>query len=126
MNRLDNFKGRIHKLTQEDRVKGGKVSSNRKTLANGIKNLSHGKNSGRLFFLLRCIDCPAVGRCNKRHDGYCVYLLEELKLNRDFSKQVARCLHVSKKELDPRSFLLKKHELNKEYIAMLFPSDSNG
>ena len=62
MNRLDNFKGKIHKLTSRDRVKGGKVTSEKKTLANGIKNLSHGKNSDRLFFLLRCIDCPAVGR----------------------------------------------------------------
>ncbi|MCF7871616.1 hypothetical protein K9L97_01155 [Candidatus Woesearchaeota archaeon] len=126
MNRLDNFKGKIHKLTKDDCIRGGKVSSERKRKANGIKNLLHGRNSDKLFFLLSCIDCPAIGRCEKSHDGYCTYLLEEMKLNRDFSKQVARCLHVDKEGLDPTTFLMKKYELNKEYIAMLFPSDSNG
>ncbi len=126
MNRLENFKGRIHKLTLDDRKKGGKVSSKKKTLANGVKNLSHGRNSDKLFFLLNCIDCPMFGSCKKRHDGYCTYLLEEMKANRDFSKQVAINLNVSKKNLDLTSFLKKKYELNKEYVAKLFPSDSNG
>ena len=49
-----------------------------------------------------------------------------MRLNRDFSKQVARYLNVKKEGLDPTTFLMKEYELNKEYIAMLFPSDSNG
>jgi hypothetical protein len=126
VSQLDNFKGKIHTFTQEDRIKGGKVSSERKRRANGVKNLLHGRNSDKLFYLLSCIDCPAIGRCEKRHDGYCTFLLEEMKLNRDFSKQVARCLNVSKEGLDPTTFLMKKYELNKEYITKLFPSDSNG
>ena len=43
MNRLDNFKGKSHALTLEDRRRGGRVSSRKKALANGLKNLKHGK-----------------------------------------------------------------------------------
>ena len=39
MNRLDNFKGKMHVLTLEDRKKGGKVSSKKKALANGTQRL---------------------------------------------------------------------------------------
>ena len=126
MSQIDNFKGKIHKLTREDCVKGGKRSSEKKAFANSIKNLIHGNNSDNLYFLLRCVDCPAIGRCEKKHDGYCTYLLEEMKLNRDFSKQVTRCLFVNKETVDPIQFLQEKYRLNKEYIEKLFPSDSNG
>jgi hypothetical protein len=123
MNRLDNFKGKSYTLTLEDRRKGGKVSSRKKSQANGLKNLKHGKYSGNHHYLLSCIDCPAVGRCDKMSDGYCYYLLEEMKLNRAFSKQVARCLTVCKDDIDALSFLTKKYKLNKEYISMLFPTE---
>ena len=55
-------------------------------------------------------------------DGYCYYLLKEMKINRDFSKQVARCLTVKKDDIDAVSFLAKKYKLNKDYISMLFPT----
>jgi hypothetical protein len=125
MSRLDNFKGRVHKLTQEDRVKGGRMSSAKKTQANSVKNLIHGKNSDKIYFLLTCMDYPAIGRCNKVSDGYCYYLLEEMRLNMDFSKQVATSLYVEKNKLDPISFLQKKYALNKEYLEKLFPTEQN-
>jgi len=122
MNRLDNFKGKSHALTLEDRRRGGRVSSRKKALANGLKNLKHGKYSNNHHYLLCCIDCPAIGRCEKMSDGYCYYLLKEMKINRDFSKQVARCLTVKKDDIDAVSFLAKKYKLNKDYISMLFPT----
>ena len=125
MSRLDNFKGRIHRLTKADRIKGGRMSSAKKSRANSVKNLIHGKNSDKRYFLLTCMDCPAIGRCDKVNDGYCYYLLEEMKLNRDFSKQVATSLYVEKNELDPISFLQKKYALNKEYLEKLFPTEQN-
>lgn len=125
MSRLDNFKGRIHKLTSADRIKGGSVSSPEKTQANSIKNLIHGRNSDKRYFLLTCEDCPAIGRCDKVSNGYCYYLREEMKLNRAFSKRVATSLHVERDGLDPITFLRKKYALNKEYLEMLFPTEEN-
>jgi len=125
MSRLDNFKGKIHTLTREDQVKGGRVSSAKKSRANSVKNLIHGKNSDKRYFLLTCMDCPAIGRCDKVNDGYCYYLLEEMKLNRAFSKRVAASLHVGKNDLDPITFLRKKYALNKEYLEKLFPTEQN-
>jgi hypothetical protein len=43
--RLDNFKGNVHALSNVDRIKGGTMSSPKKTLANRVKNLKHGKYS---------------------------------------------------------------------------------
>lgn len=123
MSQINNFNGKIHRLSHADRVKGGKVSSRKKSQANGLKNLRHGKYSGNHHYLLSCVDCPAVGRCDKMSDGYCYFLLEEMKLNRDFSKQVARCLTVGKDDIDALSFLTKKYRLNKEYISKLFPTE---
>ncbi|MCF7798503.1 hypothetical protein K9M74_01220 [Candidatus Woesearchaeota archaeon] len=125
MNRLDNFKDKSYTFTLEDRRKGGKISSKKKSLANGLKNLKHGKNSSNLHLLLRCIDCPAVGNCSKRSDGYCFFLLQEMKGNRDFSKQVASSLTYSKKDLDTLEFLNKKYSLNKKYVSYLFPTDKS-
>jgi len=125
MSRLDNFNGNIHLLSFEDQVKGGKMSSAKKTRANGVKNLKHGKYSSHLHLLLRCIDCPAIGECSKRSDGYCFFLLQEMKGNRDFSRQVASSLTYSKKDLDTLSFLTRKYSLNKKYISYLFPTDES-
>ena len=79
MSKLDNFKGKSYTLTLEDRRKGGKVSSKKKALANGLKNLKHGKNSSNHILLLRCSDCPYVFKCSRMHDGFCSYLLDDLK-----------------------------------------------
>lgn len=125
MSRIDNFNGNIHLLSSADRKKGGSVSSAKKIRANGVKNLKHGKYSSNLHLLLRCVDCPAIGECSKRSDGYCFFLLQEMKGNRDFSKQVASSLTYSKKDLDTLEFLTRKYSLNKKYISYLFPTDES-
>ena len=125
MSRLNNFKGNIHLLSSADRIKGGMVSSAKKRKANSVKNLKHGEYSSNLHLLLRCIDCPAVGNCSKRSDGYCFFLLQEMKSNRDFSKQVASSLTYSKKDLDTLNFMIRKYHLNKEYVTFLFPRDES-
>ena len=115
MSRLDNFKGKSYTLTLEDRRKGGKVSSKRKTLANGLKNLKHGKNSSNHILLLRCSDCPYLFRCDRMHDGFCKYLLTELKNNNQFRKKFIRNYLLKDNDLDILSLVRLKYELNKHY-----------
>ena len=88
MSRLDNFKDRIHNLSNADKIKGGRVSSPKKTLANSLNNLKHGKDSGHLHTILHCFECPYAFKCSKRRKGYCVYLIEDLKKDKHFRKMV--------------------------------------
>jgi hypothetical protein len=115
MNKLDNFKGKSYTLTLEDRRNGGKVSSRKKTLANGLKNLKHGKNSSNYILLLRCSDCPYVFRCDRKHDGFCKYLLDELRTNDQFRKQFIRNYILNDNDLDIISLVRLKYQLNKYY-----------
>ena len=52
-----------HKLTREDRVKGGRAKSLRKTIANSIKGLKHGRKSKLVENrTLTCQICPPAYR----------------------------------------------------------------
>ena len=128
---LENFKGNIHLLTPDDRIKGGKAKSEKKSLANGLKNLKHGKYSDKYRLLLRCIDCPLIGKCDYVNKGYCVYLLEELSENKKFRKEVMQNLTIAKGTNDLLDLVRKKYKMNKKYVEFLLShtfesSDSNG
>jgi hypothetical protein len=119
MSRLDNFKGKSYTLTLEDRRKGGKVSSKRKTLANGLKNLKHGKNSSNHILLLRCSDCPFVFRCDRKHDGYCSYLLDDLRNDKRFFKVVNKHLKYDKCDEDLAFIVREIYRLRNIFVQML-------
>lgn len=129
MNRLDNFKGKMHVLTLEDRKKGGKASSKKKSLANGLKNLKHGRNSDNHILLLRCSDCPYVFSCDRKHDGYCSYLLDDIKNNPQFFKYVNKHLKY-RSDSDLLFIVREQYRMNKVFARMLKAiqesSDSNG
>jgi hypothetical protein len=131
MSKLDNFKGKSYTLTLEDRRKGGRVSSKKKALANGLKNLKHGKNSSNHILLLRCSDCPYVFKCSRMHDGFCSYLLDDLKHDLRFFKHVNKHLKYGL-DSDTLFVVREKYRMNKlfaqmlEDIAIQESSDSNG
>ncbi len=128
---IENFGGKIYTLTQEDRIKGGKVSSNKKTLANGLKNLKHGKYSSDHILLLRCMDCPFIFKCDRKHDGFCSFLLDEMKIDKRFFK-IVKGLKFENGSIDLLDLVRKKYQMNKKYIEFveefdsLEGSDSNG
>jgi len=58
-NKLSNFGNKLRKLTNEERQKGGKIKSLRKTLANRQKALKHGRNAKLPENkILTCKTCP--------------------------------------------------------------------
>jgi len=128
---IKNFKGNIYTLTQEDRIKGGKVSSKRKTLANGLKNLKHGKYSSDHILLLSCIDCPFISKCEKKQDGFCSFLLDELKIDKKFFR-IVKELKIENGSVNLLDLVRKKYQMNRQYIDFieefdsLEGSDSNG
>ena len=119
MTKLDNFKGNIHTLTLTDRKKGGSVSSERKRVVNGLKNLKHGKYAEKYHVLLDCSSCPYVGVCQIKHNGFCKYLLKELSHNRSFRKQFIQCFLLDEKDIDPLHLVKLKIEMNKQYALHL-------
>jgi len=118
MSRLNNFKDAIHNLSNADKIKGGKVSSPKKTLANSINNLQHGRYSGHLHTLLHCSECPYVFQCYKRRNGYCVYLIEDLKKDNFFRKIILE-KRINKNSTDLVPFVVAKYALQKEFIKQL-------
>ena len=58
---LKRFGNKIHTFTHEDKVKGGSVKSERKSLANRGKNLKTGRHSKHV---LKCNTCPLNRVCN--------------------------------------------------------------
>lgn len=52
--KIENFKGNIHELTMEDRIKGGKATSEKKTLANLKKGYTNG-------ICLKCMEAQNEG-----------------------------------------------------------------
>ena len=118
MSRLNNFKDAIHNLSNADKIKGGKVSSPKKTLANSINNLQHGRYSGHLHTLLHCSECPYAFQCSKRRKGYCVYLIEDLKKDKLFRKTIID-KRIKKDSNDLVPFVVAKYSLQKEYIKLL-------
>ena len=119
MNRLDNFKGRIHTLTYSDRIKGGKVSSEKKRQANGLKNLKHGRYSKKLHLLLDCSRCPFLGSCTMKHDGFCTILLKELSHDKRFRKQFLKRFVIDEDKTDLLHLVRLKVELDKQYAMHL-------
>ena len=119
MNRLDNLKGKSYTLTLEDRRKGGKISSKKKSLANGLKNLKHGKNSSNHILLLRCSDCPYIFNCNRKHDGYCAYLLDDLKQDKQFFKIVNKHLKYNKGSEDLTFIVSEIYRLRDIFVQIL-------
>lgn len=118
MSRLDNFKDTIHKLSNADKIKGGKVSSPKKTLANSLNNLKHGRYAEHLHTLLHCSECPYAFKCSKRRKGYCVYLIEDLKKEKTFRKLILE-KRIEKDSNDIMSFVIAKYALQKKYIEKL-------
>jgi hypothetical protein len=116
--RLDNFKGNIHALSNADRIKGGAMSSPKKTLANRVKYLKHGKYSELHHLLLTCVDCPFIFSCQKRNSGYCVYLIEDLNKDKVFRKQILE-MSTFKKNPDIFSFVSKKYSLKNWFIERI-------
>ncbi len=112
---ISNFKGKIHKLSTADKIKGGKVSSPKKTLANRVKNLKHGKYSELHHLLLTCVDCPFIFSCQKRNSGYCVYLVQDLNKDKSFRKQILE-MSMLKENLDLFSFVSKKYSLKDWFV----------
>lgn len=128
---LENFKGNIHLLTKTDRIRGGKARSKRKSMVNGLKNLRHGKYSENYRLLLTCFDCPFIGRCNYVHKGYCVFLLDEISMNKRFRKEVMRKLTIPKDTNNILDLVKRKYQMNKHYVEFLkspafHNSDSKG
>jgi hypothetical protein len=116
--RLDNFKGKIHTLSNEDRIKGGSMSSQKKTLANRVKNLKHGKCSELHHLLLTCVDCPFIFSCEKRNPGYCPYLLEDLNKDKIFRKQILE-RSINKNNQNPAQFISTKYYLKNWFIERI-------
>lgn len=115
---IKNFKNKIHELSNADKIKGGKVSSPKKTLANIINNLQHGKYSKHLHTLLHCSECPYAFQCTKNRNGYCVYLIEDLKKAKVFKKLILeKRIIIDSNDLMP--FVVAKYSLQKEYIERL-------
>jgi hypothetical protein len=115
---IKNFKDKIHKLSNADKIKGGSVSSPKKTLANSLNNLQHGKYSGHLHTLLHCSECPYAFQCSERRNGYCFYLIEDLKKDKAFRKLILeKCIKKDSNDLVP--FVVAKYSLQKEYIKYL-------
>jgi adenine-specific DNA glycosylase len=59
--RLDNFKGKVHTFTKEDSIKGGQARSKKKSYANSINPVIHGKYARNVP---HCNLCPFKSRCN--------------------------------------------------------------
>ena len=118
MSRLDNFKDTIHKLSNADKIKGGKMSSPKKTLANSLNNLKHGRYAEHLHTILHCSECPYAFQCSKRRSGYCVYLIEDLKKDKGFRKLIFE-KRIKKESNDLVPFLVSKYALQKNYIKYL-------
>jgi hypothetical protein len=115
---INNFKNKIHELSNADKITGGRVSSAKKTLANSMNNLKHGRYSGHIHTLLHCSECPYAFRCTKRKKGYCFYLIEDLKNDKSFRKIILeKRIKKNSNELIP--FLVSKYALQKEYIEYL-------
>lgn len=119
MNRLDNFKNKIHLLTTVDRIKGGKQKTREKYLANSIKHLTHGKRARYLHLLLRCTDCPYVMQCSKRNSNYCSYLIEDLKSDRKLRKILLNMPRHKKDNGEVFPFVYSMYQINRYYIAYL-------
>ena len=119
MNKLENFKEKSYTLTLEDRKKGGKVSSKKKTLANGLKNLKHGRNSSNHILLLRCSDCPYIINCSRKHDGFCSYLLDDLKQDVRFFKYVNNHLKYKEGSEDITFIVREMYRLRDIFVEML-------
>lgn len=115
---IKNFKNKIHKLSNADKIKGGRVSSPKKTLANSLNNLQHGRCSRHIHTLLHCSVCPYAFRCTKRRNGYCVYLIEDLKKDKAFRKLILEKL-IKKDSNDLMPFVIAKYSMQKEYIKKL-------
>lgn len=116
--RLDNFKGNIHTLSSVDRIKGGLKSSPKKTLANRVKNLRHGKYSELHHLLLTCVDCPFIFSCQKRNSGYCVYLVDDLNKDKVFRKQIIE-MSVLRKSPDLFYFVSTKYSLKDWFVERI-------
>jgi hypothetical protein len=123
MSRLDNFKGKSYTLTLEDRRKGGKISSEKKRLANGLKNLKHGKNSSNHILLLRCSDCPYIFNCARKTDGYCSYLLDDLRNDRQFFRLVNKHLRYGKDHENVAFIVREIYRLRDIFLEMLEDKD---
>lgn len=115
---IKNFKGKIHELSNADRVKGGEVSSPKKILANRVKNLKHGKYSELYHPLLTCVDCPFIFTCEKRTQGYCVYLVEHLNRDELFRKQILG-ISMNKENLNLTRFISAKYSLKNGFIEII-------
>jgi len=59
--KLDNFKGNIHTLTDDDRSKGGKTVTPKKVLANSFNSMKTGKHSSRVP---HCHTCTIKQQCS--------------------------------------------------------------
>lgn len=116
--RLDNFKDNIHTLSNADRVKGGQMSSPKKTIANRVKNLKNGKYSELYYLLLTCDDCPFIFTCKKRNPGYCFYLLEDLNKDKEFRKKILK-MSVYKKNPNLAFFISTKYSLKNWFIERI-------
>jgi len=115
---IENFKDKIHTLSNAERIKGGRVSSPKKTLANSLNNLQHGKYSRHLHTLLHCSECPYSYKCAKKRNGYCVYLIQDLKKDNLFRKMIID-KRIKRDSNDLVPFVVAKYSLQKEYIKML-------
>lgn len=59
--KLANFKGKVHKFTKEDAIKGGKTMSRKRYLANSFNPIKTGKYSKRMP---HCNTCIFQSRCS--------------------------------------------------------------
>jgi hypothetical protein len=94
------------------------VSSAKKTLANSMNNLKHGRYSGHIHTLIHCSECPYAFQCSKRRSGYCVYFIEDLKKDKLFRKTIID-KRIKKDSNDLVPFVVAKYSLQKEYIDYL-------
>ncbi len=118
MSRLDNFKGRIHLLSNADRIKGGSVSSLRKSQANAFKRLRTGKHSNFNYPILSCVDCPYIFECQKKNGHYCVYLVKDFSKDKDFRKKIFTNI-FRKETTDDLKFVISLYSLRQMYIIYL-------
>ena len=66
--KLDNFKGKMHKLTKEDCVKGGKVKSAKKALAARLNAMKNGKYAEGIKTCDKCkVTFPCMFRTKEQH-----------------------------------------------------------
>ena len=66
--KLNNFRGKLHKLTREDCVKGGRVRSAKKALAARLNAMKNGKYAEGIKTCDKCrVTFPCMFRTKEKH-----------------------------------------------------------